>query len=37
LDVAGFIGAAVMTDGELTINNAVVEQMGLIIKTYEKL
>ncbi len=37
LDVAGFIAAAVMTDGELTINNAVVEQMWLIIKTYEKL
>lgn len=37
LDVAGFIAAAVMTDGEVTIRDAVVDQMGLIIKTYEKL
>lgn len=37
LEVGGFIAAAVMTGGELTIENAVVEHMGIILQVFEKL
>jgi UDP-N-acetylglucosamine 1-carboxyvinyltransferase len=36
LDVGGFIAAAVMTEGELTIKNAVVNQMGMILQVFAK-
>jgi len=37
LEVGGFIAAAVMTNSELTIENAGVEHMGIILQVFEKL
>jgi len=37
LDVAGIITATIMTGGEVTIDNAVVEHMWLILQAMEKL
>ena len=37
LDVAGFIAAAAMTGGEITITNAVTQHMGLMLETFTKL
>lgn len=37
LDVAGFIAAAAMTGGEITIENAVTTHMDLMLETYRKL
>ncbi|HMT01553.1 MAG TPA: hypothetical protein PKC14_04465, partial [Candidatus Absconditabacterales bacterium] len=37
LDVGGFIAATVMTGGELTIKNAVVKHMDMILQVYKKL
>jgi UDP-N-acetylglucosamine 1-carboxyvinyltransferase len=37
LDVAGYIAAAAMTWGEITINAAITSHMGLMLETYEKL
>lgn len=37
LDVGGFIAAAAMTHGDVTIENACVEHMGLIVKMMENL
>jgi UDP-N-acetylglucosamine 1-carboxyvinyltransferase len=37
LDVAGMIGAAVMTHGEITITNAIIPHMRGILQVYEKL
>ncbi|MEY3197726.1 MAG: UDP-N-acetylglucosamine 1-carboxyvinyltransferase 1 [Candidatus Parcubacteria bacterium] len=37
LDVAGYIAAAAMTGGEVTINCAITSHMGLMLETYEKL
>ena len=37
LDVAGMIGAAVMTNGEITITNAIIPHMHGILQVYEKL
>jgi UDP-N-acetylglucosamine 1-carboxyvinyltransferase len=37
LDVGGFIAAAVMTKGEVTITHAGVKHMGIILQVYEKL
>jgi UDP-N-acetylglucosamine 1-carboxyvinyltransferase len=37
LDVAGMIGAAVMTNGAITITNAIIPHMRGILQVYEKL
>jgi len=37
LDVAGFIAAAAMTGGEITITNAVTPHMDLMLETFAKL
>jgi UDP-N-acetylglucosamine 1-carboxyvinyltransferase len=37
LDVAGFIAAAAMTWGEITIKNAITTHMDLMLETYKKL
>lgn len=37
IEVAGFIAAAVLTNSDLTIQNAVVEHMSLILQVFEKL
>ena len=37
LDVAGFIAAAAMTGGEITITNAVTIHMDLMLETFAKL
>ena len=37
LDVGAFISAAVMTKGDITINNAVPEHMNMILQMYEKM
>ncbi|USN56032.1 MAG: hypothetical protein H6765_01135 [Candidatus Peribacteria bacterium] len=37
LDVAGLIAATVMTGGDVTITNAVVEHMGITLQAMEKL
>lgn len=37
LDVAGFIAAAAMTGGEITITNAVTSHMDLMLETFTKL
>jgi UDP-N-acetylglucosamine 1-carboxyvinyltransferase len=37
LDVAGFIAAAAMTGGEITIKNAITSHMDLMLETYKKL
>lgn len=37
LDVGGLIAATVMTGGEVTIEKAVTEHMGLILQTFQKL
>lgn len=37
LDVGGFIAAAVMTGGEITINNAVTKHMNMILQVYSKM
>lgn len=37
LDVGGFIAAAVLTGGELTITHAVTRHMGMILQVYKKL
>lgn len=37
LDVGGFIAAAVLTGGEITIQRAVTQHMGMILQVYEKL
>lgn len=37
LDVGGFIAAAVMTGGELTITNAVYQHMSMILQVFTKL
>jgi len=37
LDVAAYISAAVLTNGEITIENAIPEHMSMIIQMFEKL
>lgn len=37
LDVGGFIAAAVMTEGELTIQRAVTKHMSMILQVFEKI
>jgi len=37
LDVGGLIAATVMTGGEVTIENAIVEHMGITLMAMEKL
>jgi UDP-N-acetylglucosamine 1-carboxyvinyltransferase len=37
LDVGGFIAGTVMTGGEITIEHAVTEHMGIILQVFEKL
>ena len=37
LDVGGLIAATVMTDGEVTIQNAMVEHMGIIVQAMNKM
>lgn len=37
LDIGGYIAAALMTKGEITIKNAIPEHMGMMIQFFEKL
>lgn len=37
LDIGGYIAAALLTDGDITVENAIPEHMGMIIQAFEKL
>jgi len=37
LDVGGYIAAALLTNGEITVKNAIPEHMGIIIQYFERL